>query len=375
MPRPDSPLRLLVILPSWVGDIVMATPTIRRLRDAYPGIFIGGLCRPGMDQLLSGNTLFDELHVFQPHGMMASKKAANKVRPRRYDTAVLLTNSFSTALIARLAFVQRRIGYRRDSRGMLLTDPIAPPRNEDRSWKLTPAVDYYWNIASHLLGDDPINWSIHTPTNCTEVPLALPKGVMMELGTTDLDQAKAYEVLQRAHIGDNEPFAILNPGGNNPAKRWPIDRFAQLADHLAKAHNLRVLINGSPAETDLCEQIGQHAKTYPITLPKLGNTLGGLKALTDRAAIMITNDTGPRHIAAAMGTPLVSLFGPTDPRWTTIPVAPLLNGSPSEIIIVADPTLPASVSANDHPQRCAIEHIPFTRVQQATDELLQAAIS
>ncbi|NQX95995.1 MAG: lipopolysaccharide heptosyltransferase II, partial [Erythrobacter sp.] len=113
MPRTDSPLRLLVVLPSWVGDIVMATPTIRRLRDAYPGIFIGGLCRPGMDKLLSGNTLFDELHVFQPHGMMASKKAANKVRPRRYDTAVLLTNSFSTALIARLAFIPRRIGYRR----------------------------------------------------------------------------------------------------------------------------------------------------------------------------------------------------------------------------------------------------------------------
>ncbi|HCT43675.1 MAG TPA: hypothetical protein DF699_00510, partial [Phycisphaerales bacterium] len=65
MPAPDRPLRLLIVLPSWVGDIVMATPTIRRIRDAMPGIFIGALCRPGMDQLLSGSTLFDELHVFQ----------------------------------------------------------------------------------------------------------------------------------------------------------------------------------------------------------------------------------------------------------------------------------------------------------------------
>lgn len=371
MLSPNTPLRLLVVLPSWVGDIVMATPTIRRIRDAYPGIFIGGLCRPGMDQLLSGNTLFDELHVFQPHGMMASKKAANKVRPRRYDTAILLTNSFSTALITRLAFIPRRIGYNRDTRGMLLTDPIAPPRNPDKSWKLTPAVDYYWNIASRLLDEDPIDWSIHTPTNCIEVPLALPKGVTMELGYNEQDESKADEVLRAANIDDSTRYAILNPGGNNPAKRWPIERFAQLADHLHKAHGLRVLINGSPAESELCDQIIAHAKTTPISLPKLGNTLGALKRLIDRATIMITNDTGPRHIAAAFATPLVSLFGPTDPRWTTIPVAQLPNGSPAETIIVADPTLPASESANDHPQRCAIDNIAYTRVQDATDSILQ----
>lgn len=370
MPAPDHPLRLLIVLPSWVGDAVMATPTIRRIRDAYPGIFIGALCRPGIDQLFSGSTLFDELHVFSPNTMMASKKAAQKVRPRQYDTALLLTNSFSTALIARLAFIPRRIGYTRDARGMLLTDPIAPPRNADKSWKLTPAVDYYWNLASHLLDQDPVDWSIHTPTTCTHLPLALPQGVYMELSATDADRAKAAQIIAAAGIKPGQRYAILNPGGNNPAKRWPADRFAALADHLHSAHAMSVLINGSPAETDLVNQIIASAQSTPVSLPALGNTLGALKPIIDAASIMVTNDTGPRHIAAALSTPLITLFGPTDPRWTTIPTTPLPDASPSETILVADPTLEPDQSANDHPDRCAIEHITLQRVIDACDSML-----
>lgn len=365
-----SPLRLLIVMPSWVGDIVMATPTVRRLRDAYPGIFIGALVRPGMDQLLSGNTLFDELHISTPHGMMATKKTANKIRPRQYDTALLLTNSFSTALTTRLAFIPRRIGYNRDTRAVLLTDPIAPPRNKDKSWKLTPEVDYYWNLASHLLDKDSIDWSIHTPTNCKDMPLALPSDVYMELGFTDDDQSKATNILNRAHIQRDTKYAILNPGGNNHAKRWPADRFAKLADHLYSEHNLAVFINGSPAESELCDEIIALAQSTPISLPALGNTLGALKPIIAGATIMITNDTGPRHIAAAFGTPLITLFGPTDPRWTTIPTMPLTNRSSSEIIIVADDTLPPDQSANDHPERCAIEHISYKSVESVLTEIL-----
>jgi lipopolysaccharide heptosyltransferase II len=373
MPSPAAPLRLLIVLPSWVGDVVMATPTIRRIRDAYPGIFIGGLVKPGIDQLLSGNTLFDEIHIATPSGMMATKKTANKIRPRQYDTALLLTNSFSTALTTRLAFIPKRIGYNRDTRAMLLTDPIDPPRNADKSWKLTPAVDYYWNLASHLLEEDPVDWSIHTPINCKALPLALPSDTYMELGFSDEDQAKADDILDRAHISRDTQHAVLNPGGNNPAKRWPADRFAQLADHLSNEHHLAVLINGSPTESDLCDEIIDLANSTPISLPALGNTLGALKPIIAGAKILITNDTGPRHIAGAFGTPLITLFGPTDPRWTTIPIKPLSAGSPSETIIVADESLPPDQSANDHPKRCAIEHISYETVRDATDSMLASS--
>lgn len=344
---------------------------MRRIREALPGAYIGALLRPGMDQLLRGTDLVDELHVYQPQGIMATKKAAAKVRPRNYDTAVLFTNSFSTALIARIAFIQRRIGYDRDTRGLLLSDRIAPPK-ESKSFKLTPAVDYYWNLACRLLSEQEIDWSIHTPTTCTEIPLAIPSDARMELPISESDQSKADELLASAQI--DSPYAVLNPGGNNPKKRWPPERYAELADHLYRAHKLRVLINGSPAETELVDDIIARAQTTPISLPKLGNTLGALKPILAGARIMITNDTGPRHLAAAFACPLVTLFGPTDPRWTTIPVAHFADGSSTESILVADPTLPPTESANDHPERCAIEHITQERVHSAVDAMLNHTV-
>ena len=364
----DRPLRLLIVLPSWVGDVVMATAAIRRIRDAMPGIFIGALCRPGIDQLVQGSDLFDEVHVFVPHGMMATKKAAAKVRPRRYDTALLLTNSFSTALTTRLAFIPRRIGYDRDGRGVLLTDKVRPPRNGDGSWKMVPAVDYYWNLAAHLLGEVGVDWSVHTPVDCVSMPLALPVDARMELPISEADRAKCDEILSKA--GVEGAYAILNPGGNNEAKRWPADRFATLADWLRAEYGFTVLINGSPAESDLIDEICGLCTSDPVSLPAMGNTLGALKPICAGAALMVTNDTGPRHIAAAMGTPLVTMFGPTDPRWTTIPVQKLADGRDSEVVLVADPSLPASESANDHLERCAIEMIEQSRVHDAVRFLL-----
>ncbi|MEL6312167.1 MAG: glycosyltransferase family 9 protein, partial [Pseudomonadota bacterium] len=176
------------------------------------------------------------------------------------------------------------------------------------------------------------------------------------------------ELLRSAGI-DGERFAILNPGGNNPAKRWPAERFAALADWLAREKELAVLINGSPVEAELASEIVVAAETTPVSLPAMGGTLGGLKALVRRAVLMVTNDTGPRHFAAALGTPLVTLFGPTDHRWTTIPTRP----EGPEMIVTADPDLPATESANDHPERCRVDRITIERVREAVDRVLGGA--
>jgi len=150
---PDRPLRLLVVCPSWVGDVVMATPVFRLLRDELPGSFIGGLVRPGCDQVLAGTNFFDEVHVERASGVLGPKFVAAKVRPRRYDTALLLTNSFSTALITRIAGVPRRFGYDRDGRGFLLTNKIKAQKKSDGGWSIVPAVDYYWRIGTHMLNE------------------------------------------------------------------------------------------------------------------------------------------------------------------------------------------------------------------------------
>lgn len=346
-------------MPTWVGDAVMATAALARIRRHRPGITIGALVRPGIDELLDGTDFFDAIHVEAHAGVMGPKRAAANVRANRYDTALLFTNSFSTALITRLAFIPRRIGYSRDSRAMLLTDRLQAPKRPDGSWAPIPAVTYYWNAACALL-----DLQQHEPT----LGNTLPPGATMSLNTTEAQERAADEILDKAGIGLDEPLAILNPGGNNEAKRWPPDRYAALADHLTRQRQMAVLLNGSPAEAELVAHIADLIKTKggppPVELPKFGMTIGALKAITRRAQIMITNDTGPRHIAAAFNIPVVTLFGPTDHRWTTIPTPA------SEQIILADPTLPEDELANDDPERNSIDKIELERVLAAVEELL-----
>lgn len=335
----------------------MATPTLRLIRKALPGCFIGALVRPGLDELLAGCPFVDEMHVARSAGVMGPKLIAAKLRPRRYDTAILLTNSFSTALIARIAGIPRRIGYDRDARGLLLTDRLRAPTRADGSYAPVPAVEYYLRLASEAF-------------LCQQV-LAWDSGKHpMELAVTPEQDRASVELLTRAGLDERAPLAVLNPGGNNAAKRWPPDRFAALAEHLVSGHALSVVINGSPNEAPLAEEIrsgvGSAFRDRVVSLPAAGVTLGSLKGVIRRARLMVTNDTGPRHIAAALGVRLVSLFGPTDHRWTTIPTRP---GAP-EALLLADPTLPQTEIANDHPQRCGIERIGLADVIGAADRQL-----
>lgn len=366
-----EPTRLLVVLPTWVGDAIMATPALRLLRDARPGALIGVLARPGIDSLLDGTHLFDEAHVERGVGVMAPKLAAAKVRTRRYHAAILLKNSFSSALAMRLAGVPRRIGYARDARGMLLTDALEPPLRPDGNWAIVPAVDYYLSLMRHAID----NVLDNPPAAHTHRPATHP-ATRLELAPTPDATIAGAEVLARAGVDplDETPLAILNPGGNNPAKRWPIERFAAVADYLAEERGLTVLINGSPAEADLADRVARTCRTDRVhSLARAGITLTALKAIVARCRVMVTNDTGPRHIAVALGVPVVTLFGPTDHRWTSVPCAPLPDATPSEAIILADPTLPESESANDHPERCRIERIATPAVIAACARLLDAS--
>lgn len=351
-------LRLLVICPSWLGDTVMATPALSLIRREMPGILMGGLMRPGLDELLAGTSFFDEVHVARASGVMGPKHAAGKLRPRRYDAAVLLTNSFSTALTARLAGIPRRIGYDRDLRGILLTDKLAAPKRADGSWAPIPAVEYYLRLVRECL----LGWA---PERRAKTPEYL------ELGVTPEQARAGVELLGRAEIGEGEPFAVLNPGGNNEAKRWPAERFAALAKRLHEHHGLRVVVNGSPGEAELTGRIAAESGLGAAcaALPALGVTIGALKEVVRRSELMVTNDTGPRHIAAAFGVPLVTLFGPTDHRWTTIPT----RAEGPERILLADPTLPEGELANDHPERCRVDRITFDSVAAASAEVLAGA--
>lgn len=360
--------RLLVVMPTWVGDAVMATPACRLLREAMPGALLGALVRRPVDEVLAGSELFDDIIVAPAGGLMAPKVAAQRVRMGRFDGAVILPNSFSSALTARLAGVRRRFGYDRDGRGLLLTDRIPARKRRDvepyarsggdpEGWAPVPAVDYYLQLARFTL---------------ERLALRIPPAGPLELGVTDAEEREAARILHESGL-EGRRFALLNPGGNNEAKRWPAERFAQLGAHLIDAHGMAIAVNGSPGEKDLVEDIAARAFTGSrggapaIALPGFGTRVGSLKGIVRRASLMVTNDTGPRHIGAAFGVPVVTLFGPTDHRWTTI----ASHARGREIELLADPTLPEEEVSNDHPERCRVDRIAYERVAEAVEELLR----
>jgi heptosyltransferase-2 len=365
---PARPTRLLVVCPSWVGDVVMAMPALRLLRSSLPGAFIGALLRPGLDEVLAGSDLVDHVHVDRARGVMGPKLVASRLRPMRYDAALLLTNSFSTALVTRLAFIPRRVGYDRDARGLLLTERLAPPREPGRSGRLvpTPAVEYYLAITRLLLGEAGIE----------------ARSPRLELGITPEQHAAGRAVLGRAGVGageggeGGEPYAVLNPGGNNPAKRWPAERFARVGAWLMRERGLRVLVSGSPGEAELVAGIvgairaesGGGGAGAAVDLVASGITLGALKSVIAGARVMLTNDTGPRHIAAALGTPVVTLFGPTDPRWTTLPP----TSAPAVELVANRELLARGLVADEHAEECRIERIGVEEVVAAVGGVVGA---
>lgn len=361
---PERP-RVLVVLPTWLGDSVMATPALRLVRRTLGNSIAVGLCRAGIDELLAGTDFFDDLVVAEGRSVLGPAKTAARLRHYAFDAAILLPNSFSSAMTVRLAGIPRRVGYDRDGRGALLTHHLqAPKRPPPRTgWAPIAAVDYYLAAARaglRAVGREPVAGSTR-----------------LELALTDAQRRETRALLARAGVPEGHParLAVLNPGGNNPDKRWPAERFAAVAHHLIHNHGMTVAINGSPGEATLAHLIrdalvlnNPDEGDRLLCLPELCGTIGTLKGLVEACAIMATNDTGPRHIAAAFDRPCVSLFGPTDPRWTTLPARE--DGSLREVVIVADPTLPEDEVADDHPQRCRVDGIQTTAVTGAVDRLL-----
>lgn len=295
-----------MVLPNWVGDLVLATPALRALRTVHRQAHLTFLVKSHLAEVLGGGDWMDEV-IHWPSGRNRDTRRqsfvglAGQLRRRRFDWAVLLTNSFRSALLARLSGIRRRIGYDREGRGLLLTDKLLPEKADGR-FVPVPMTRYYGAVARYL--------------GCREVPSAL------ELYTTPEDESAAEQVLRSAGVTAGQPVVVLNPGASfGPAKCWLPERFAEVADRLAAEQNAAVLVACGPKETETARAVGRRIQRRAVVLDDPVVRLGPLKALIRRADLLITNDTGPRHFANAFGTPVVTIFGPTDPKWTETDVS------------------------------------------------------
>jgi heptosyltransferase-2 len=251
-----------------------------------------------------------------------------------YDLAIILPNSFEAALTSFVTRIPRRIGYNKDVRGLLLTDPIAVPEWKNRRHE----VYYYLNLIAEterrVLGRETI--SIEYPNISLEV--------------SPERRAKASRILAEAGVRKGFPIVALGVGSTNSrAKRWPAERYAELSDRLRHEFDANVILVGSPQETDVAETVVGLSASKPINL--VGKTdLAQATAILSTADLMIANDMGLGHVAAAVGCRVVTIFGPTNPD-TTQPYA--MNAS-----IIREPVECSPCMLRD----CPIDHRCMTRI-------------
>jgi len=292
--------KLIVSCPKWVGDLVMATPALRTLRGTFPGAHIAYLCASYSADIIENAPWCDELIVWNKSkgasGIGELLRTARLLRKESFDTGVLLTNSFSSAAAFYIGGVKRRIGYSRDMRGPLLTDKLEPLR-DDRGFIPVPAIKYYLEIA-RLLG---------CPADDKN----------MELFVDEESLKQADKIFAKYEIDNSRRIVGLNPGASfGPAKRWPAEYYAELGDWLINEMNAEVLIFGAPGERQISEDVSLSMKKNPGEIFQESLNLKVLKALVSKLDLLITNDTGTRHIACALDVPVITIFGSSDPRWT-----------------------------------------------------------
>jgi len=341
--------KILVVLPNWVGDAVLATPALRALREGYPKSKISYLIKPYLSELFGGCPWVDQ-YLFWPGVVKKGVKKQTalsmlkQLREEKFDLAVLMANSFRSALTGSLGKIPRRVGYERDGRGILLTDKLLPDRYNGRYLPIS-ALKYYLSIVDYL--------------GCRT------ENYHLQLFTEPEFDEEASSLLQRYGLKKDSRFALINPGASyGPSKCWPVEYFAKIGDHLSEKYDLPVLVVCGPRETQIAKAVTSKMARRGIAMVDPIVRLGTLKSLIQRCRILVTNDTGPRHFAAAFGVPVVTMFGPTDPRWSE---TLFVRERQVRIEVDCGPCMKRTCPEKHH--RCMVDLRP-DRVKQQVDELL-----
>jgi len=283
-------MKRLVIAPNWLGDAVMAIPFFRALKRAHPADSLGVLAPRGPAAVFRAEGSADTILI---RSSLLADVAA--IRRGGFDEAWLLPNSFRAGLLSFLGGVPERIGYATDRRRPLLTTALPPP-----------------TATGHQLRDyDALLRARRIEPDCDPPRLPISQAA----------QRSAADALDVAGVDPQAPLALLAPGAAfSWTKRWPPDRFGRLGAMLRDRHWASAIVVG-PGEEALARRVSAAAQAF---LPILGLDLGpiGLAALLARARVVVANDSGPMHLAAAVGTPVVAFFGPTDPGRTAPAGAP-----------------------------------------------------
>jgi len=338
--------QILVRGPNWLGDAVMCEPSLRGLQRLFPDAQITLLVKSAVAALFTGHPALTRVLTYDVNGHHAGLSGkwvlAGQLRQQGFDLAVLFQNAFEAAFLTFLAGVPRRHGYATDGRSLLLSDPVAVPDHH----RFVHQVRYYWDLLK--------------PLGLTGDPSAPELVVFPE------EEQAMVERFAQGGLAASDVVVGINPGSTyGGAKRWLPERFAEVTEQLCRTiresreQEVSVVIFGAKGEERLGQEIASHLSSRSLVLSG-ATTIRELMAAVKRCTVLLTNDTGPMHIAAAFEVPVVAIFGPTDWRTTS----PFGNAH----AIVRQPVDCAPCLLRE----CPIDHRCMTRV--TVDQVYEAAI-
>jgi heptosyltransferase-2 len=295
-------MKILVRGTNWVGDAIMTIPALRQLRRVFPDSEITLHTRSWAQGIFQDADFIDKILPFEleKSGFKTVFEQAKILRKSKFDLAIVFPNSFQSALIAKLGKTARQAGYATDKRSFLLSDALPVPiwKNERHE------IFYYLNVVAEIekrfFGETKV-WE-NEP--------------QFDLTVSEERKTAARKILSNNAVDLSKKIVAFAAGSTNSrAKRWHAQSYAELNDKIQSATNANVILIGSPEETGVSLEVAEKSKIKPIILTGK-TTLAEATAILSICDLLVSNDTGPAHISAALGTKTLVIFGPTNPKTT-----------------------------------------------------------
>ncbi|MFQ5450289.1 MAG: lipopolysaccharide heptosyltransferase II [Nitrospinaceae bacterium] len=357
-PSPPTPLHdqdfhnILLWMPNWIGDVVLALPALQSLRKKYPHARITAVTKKPSDEILFYHPAIDTVLTMpsqENSGLLNKVRFARTLRKYRFDLGVVFPNSIQSAILLVLAGPKNRLGYNTEGRELFLTHAL-PVTSREKIAEYR--VNYYFNILAPLKLDP-------------------PEMAFDSLKTRKADRS-VQEILETIGLEENDFLIVLAPGASKPQRGWHAERYGILCQKLAKEYRVKFILLGSKADTALLENIRKFCP--PDTAHILsGLHLRDIAALLETSRLFIGNDSGMIHLAAMMNSPVVGIFGPGSPGTS----GPFIDPERQEMVTKNYPCSPCrqrffrDCKPSPHNKPYCLEDIGVKDVSEAVGRILQ----
>lgn len=282
--------KILIVRLDRMGDVVLSTPVIKTVREAYPDSYIAFMVRPVCRDIVEGSPYLDEVIIYDKEGgekgLIGNAKFILGLKRKKFDTAIVLHPTTRTHLVAFLAGIRERVGYDRKM-GFLLTKRIPHLKHLG----LRHEIDYTLDLLRYI-GLEPKVKELYMPINSRS-------------------EEKVADIFKRHGVKESDKVVVINPSASCVSKRWSAERFAKVADKLAEHRGARIIIISGVSDKNFGDNVANAMRKSRVNLS--GKTsVGDVASLLKHSSLFISNDSGPVHIACAVGTPVIAIFGRSD---------------------------------------------------------------